>query len=156
MCLVSRICLVRVLVLHDLHFVLFLSGLFSFTFISPRFISQRILLYTVVILLSCFYICAIGTYLLFYTLLRFSVPSPFITPFVSVFLLHILFVYNHFMSVFPIHLCFQLRVLPKLFHIPSNGSLKGCLIALVGLLTLRLPSLGWVLTRLLHHFYLTH
>ena len=43
---------------------------------------------------------------------------------------------------------------PKLFYIPSNGSLKGCLIALVGLLTLRLPSLGWVLTRLLHHFYL--
>ena len=26
--------------------------------------------------------------------------------------------------------------------------------ALVGLLTLRLPSLGWVLTRLLRHFYL--
>ena len=41
---------------------------------------------------------------------------------------------------------------PKLFHNPSNGSLKGCLIALVGLLTLRLPSLGWVLTRLLRHF----
>ena len=54
----------------------------------------------------------------------------------------------------PIHLCFQLPVLPKWFHIPSNGSLKGCLIALVGLLTLRLPSLGWVLTRLLCHFYL--
>ena len=43
---------------------------------------------------------------------------------------------------------------PKLFHIPSNGSLKGCLIALFGLLTLRLPSLGWVFTRLLRHFYL--
>ena len=43
---------------------------------------------------------------------------------------------------------------PKLFHIPSNGSLKGCLIALVGLLTLRLPSLGWVFKRLLRHFYL--
>ena len=28
------------------------------------------------------------------------------------------------MSVFPVHLFFQLRVLPKLFHIPSNGSLK--------------------------------
>ena len=64
------------------------------------------------------------------------------------------FFYNHFMSVFPIHLCFQLCVLPKLFHIPSYGSLKGCLIALVGLLTLRLPILGWVLTRLLRHFYL--
>ena len=85
----DRICLVRVLVLHDLHFVLFLSGLFIFTFISPQFISQRILLYTVVILLSCFYICAICTYLLFYTLLCFSVPSLFLTPFVSVFLLHI-------------------------------------------------------------------
>ena len=44
---------------------------------------------------------------------------------------------------------------PKLFHIPSNGSLKGCLIALVGLLTLRLPSLGWVLTRLRHFYFIS-
>ena len=44
---------------------------------------------------------------------------------------------------------------PKLFHIPSNGSLKGCLIALVGLLTLRLPSLGWLLTRLRHFYFIS-
>ena len=44
---------------------------------------------------------------------------------------------------------------PKLFHIPSNGSLKGCLIALVGLLTLRLPSLGWVLTCLRHFYFIS-
>ena len=44
---------------------------------------------------------------------------------------------------------------PKLFHIPSNGSLKGCLIALVRLLTLRLPSLGWVLTRLRHFYFIS-
>jgi len=80
---------------------------------------------------------------------------PFLTALVSVFLLHIEFVHNHFMSVFPIHSCFQLRVLPKLFHIRSLPMVawKGVEIALVGLLRLRLPFLGWVFTRLLRHFY---
>ena len=50
---------------------------------------------------------------------------------------------------------FSVACPPKLFHIPSNGSLKRYLIALVGLLTLRLPSLGWVLTRLRHFYFIS-